>query len=43
VQLTLLSSILGVDFPLALERQKAIGLRYLDLKDRDLGKEPWRL
>ncbi|BCM88960.1 hypothetical protein IAD21_00802 [Abditibacteriota bacterium] len=33
VQLTLLSSILGEDFPLALERQRATGLRFLDLKD----------
>ena len=33
VQLTLLSSILGDDFPRALERQRALGLRFLDLKD----------
>src|SRR5689334_9612601 len=33
VQITLLSSILGSDFPLALERQQALGLRFLDLKD----------
>jgi sugar phosphate isomerase/epimerase len=38
VQLTLLSSILGGDFPLALERQKALGLRFLDLKDGLWGK-----
>jgi sugar phosphate isomerase/epimerase len=38
VQLTLLSSILGADFPLALERQKSIGIRYLDLKDGIWGK-----
>ncbi|MBC8101055.1 MAG: hypothetical protein H7Z41_00525, partial [Cytophagales bacterium] len=38
VQLTLLSSILGGDFPLALERQKGIGIRYLDLKDGLWGK-----
>lgn len=33
VHLTLLSSILGGDFSLALERQKSIGIRFLDLKD----------
>ncbi|MDQ3815236.1 MAG: xylose isomerase [Armatimonadota bacterium] len=38
VQLTLLSSILGGDFPLALERQRALGLRFLDLKDGIWGK-----
>jgi hypothetical protein len=38
VQLTLLSSILGCDFPLALKRQKALGLRFLDLKDGLWGK-----
>ncbi|MES2461766.1 MAG: TIM barrel protein [Armatimonadota bacterium] len=31
--LTLLSSILGGDFAVALERQRAIGIEYLDLKD----------
>jgi len=38
VQLTLLSTILGADFPLALERQKAVGIRFLDLKDGLWGK-----
>jgi len=38
VQLTLLSTILGPDFPRALERQKALGLHYLDLKDGIWGK-----
>lgn len=33
VHLTLLSSILGPDFPLALERQQVIGIKFLDLKD----------
>lgn len=33
VHLTLLSTILGPDFPLALERQKASGIHFLDLKD----------
>ena len=38
VQLTLLSSIPGGNFPLALERQRALGLRFLDLKDALWGK-----
>lgn len=33
VHLTLLSSILGADFPLTLERQQVIGIKFLDLKD----------
>lgn len=37
-QLTLLSSILGPDFPLALGRQKTVGIRFLDLKDGLWGK-----
>lgn len=38
VYLTLLSTILGPDFPTALERQRAVGIRFLDLKDGLWGK-----
>lgn len=37
-QLTLLSSILGPDFSLALQRQRALGLKFLDLKDGLFGE-----
>lgn len=38
VHLTLLSGILGDDFPLALQRQQELGLQFLDLKDGLGGK-----
>lgn len=38
VELTLLSSILGGNFPIALERQKAARIKFLDIKDGVWGK-----
>lgn len=43
VEITLLSSILGPDFPLALGRQRDAGIRFLDLKDGLWGKSVERL